>query len=736
MTFFDDIKKKVQADNSFIFVIVSFLVWIFIFRGFLTDKLALVMDATPYYGHIKFYLDNVAQGVYPLWDPTWRSGVPAEFFLRRIGNFNPLYFVILFFHKLGIAYTMSYLMFLTFYYFLGMIAFYKIAKLLFKHTAAAYLALLFLMFSSLSAQLFFNYIILIFVPIMWFFYFLIAFTLSKQRHCFLGILFTLMIILTTYIPFYFVFILMSFLAIFMILYFRNLRSILAGYTNFFSKNKILVLLCALILCTSLGPGLMLYKEGAKGEVVLPIRHQQSSSKNIFSVGQKNIKGGDIFSQIYFDRLVTNLKDLELGVLYVPFFAIVMFVLGLATKVNKRIILLTIWSFIICATALTDTTPLHRFFYKHIFFFKFIRQSYYFLWIMILPAFMFLIGEQFDQILSFRPKTKKGTTTALIYIVCVHCGLIFFLISLGNNIMSTFLVLLVSFGSCIAYLFGFLGINSSGTGNLAIRQKTIFFIILLILAVTQPLEAYYYLSQNSAKKEHDYLYDRPYLSFSFQKYPPKNISLKPKSSDDIITSRPREIYYGTQGYHTLSQNMDHRILHQYMNNRFVLYDQTEMIDDDLSQISRIQKAFENNSNIAFISTEASTEHARDSSGPYATSAEIIEGNSKFFDVLKYNVNSIKIRTHFDKEKFLVYNDSFHSGWRAFIDGKQTKIYRSNVAFKGIWVPPGERIVYFQFLPVRYYVLGIFYHVLFLVVFMALVVSWVRSSTVPNDRLKLS
>jgi hypothetical protein len=46
-------------------------------------------------------------------------------------------------------------------------------------------------------------------------------------------------------------------------------------------------------------------------------------------------------------------------------------------------------------------------------------------------------------------------------------------------------------------------------------------------------------------------------------------------------------------------------------------------------------------------------------------------------------------------FLVRRENYHKGWRAFVDGKETKVYRANYAFQAIRVPSGKHTVVFQF-----------------------------------------
>ena len=72
----------------------------------------------------------------------------------------------------------------------------------------------------------------------------------------------------------------------------------------------------------------------------------------------------------------------------------------------------------------------------------------------------------------------------------------------------------------------------------------------------------------------------------------------------------------------------------------------------------------------------------------------------------------IKTNFDQEKFLVYNDNYHSGWQAFVNGRQVDLWRANYAFKGLWIPRGENIVYMRFGSLgiyflKYFLMGIFY-----------------------------
>ena len=91
MKLLKSIKEKFSFQSLYFYFFISIILWLFAFRCFLLGKLDLFEDARPYYEHFKFYFDNLSRGIYPLWDPIRQWGVPNEFFLRRIGSFNPFF---------------------------------------------------------------------------------------------------------------------------------------------------------------------------------------------------------------------------------------------------------------------------------------------------------------------------------------------------------------------------------------------------------------------------------------------------------------------------------------------------------------------------------------------------------------------------------------------------------------------------------------------------------------------
>jgi len=63
--------------------------------------------------------------------------------------------------------------------------------------------------------------------------------------------------------------------------------------------------------------------------------------------------------------------------------------------------------------------------------------------------------------------------------------------------------------------------------------------------------------------------------------------------------------------------------------------------------------------------------------------------------------LSVVTKTNIQSILVLADTFFPGWHAYIDGKETKIYRANLMFRGIVLPKGEHIVEFKYIPESFY-----------------------------------
>lgn len=64
------------------------------------------------------------------------------------------------------------------------------------------------------------------------------------------------------------------------------------------------------------------------------------------------------------------------------------------------------------------------------------------------------------------------------------------------------------------------------------------------------------------------------------------------------------------------------------------------------------------------------------------------------VVKYEDNEIIIKTENQGDGFLVLSDAFYPTWEVQIDGKREMIYKTNLTFRGVFVPSGKHEVIFK------------------------------------------
>jgi hypothetical protein len=65
------------------------------------------------------------------------------------------------------------------------------------------------------------------------------------------------------------------------------------------------------------------------------------------------------------------------------------------------------------------------------------------------------------------------------------------------------------------------------------------------------------------------------------------------------------------------------------------------------------------------------------------------------------NQVEISARVNKPSVLLLSDTSYPGWKAYVDGKKTKIYRANYNFRAVPLPPGEHRVDFRYEPLSFY-----------------------------------
>ena len=76
------------------------------------------------------------------------------------------------------------------------------------------------------------------------------------------------------------------------------------------------------------------------------------------------------------------------------------------------------------------------------------------------------------------------------------------------------------------------------------------------------------------------------------------------------------------------------------------------------------------------------------------------------ILTYLPNRIDLETTSLGSAYLLLNETYYPGWKAFVDNNETKVHRANYNFKAIEVPKGKHKVSFVFDPVSYKIGAVF------------------------------
>ena len=72
-------------------------------------------------------------------------------------------------------------------------------------------------------------------------------------------------------------------------------------------------------------------------------------------------------------------------------------------------------------------------------------------------------------------------------------------------------------------------------------------------------------------------------------------------------------------------------------------------------------------------------------------------ASFVEMEYYQPNQAKFKVSTNTDKILFLSDNYYPGWKAYMDGKETKIYRADYTFRAIVVPTGVHTVIFSYEP---------------------------------------
>ena len=382
------------------------LLWLYLFRNFLTGVTPITGEPFAVVAMVKFYLDHLCTGVIPLWNPFVQLGFPLQIILNYFGSSNPIWLLTLILNVMGLSFYFAFVWTIMIYFLLGQIGFYWLAKAVLKDRGAAYIAFLLSLFSSAGlieiSQ--FN-ILLIYVPAVWFFYFLVRFYQRKSVSSWIGMTFTLMIIFCAYLPFYFLTVLGLVILIFILINWHGSWAFIVELFRFCRAHSRIVILSFVVLVTSAIPILLAYQSTVIHEVVFPCRQE---GEGIFTRGAalssyKSATDGGLSRRMSFDELFFNLDQLiygNEGFFCVSGLAYLISLLGAFNKINRRIVFFMLLGAGIFVLVMSNATPIYQFLFEHIVFFRLFRNIH-FLLPFLLAAFILLTAEQARLILTWK-----------------------------------------------------------------------------------------------------------------------------------------------------------------------------------------------------------------------------------------------------------------------------------------------------------------------------------------------
>jgi len=658
-------------------ILLSVIVWVAAFFPFVIGEMPLQSDAFSYYEHTKFFVENLTRGVYPLWDAHWNNGVSNEFFLRRIGPFNPFHLVSLTLASLGVTFHVAYRIFLSVYFIVGALGFFLLADRLLKHREAAFVAFLLFLFSSLGMRSFDSYLQLVFVPTIWFFYFLVSFYERPSRYNVLGLVFTLTQLGTTYIPFYFVVILGVFGVCALVFGFRQIPVCAQKVFGFAKGQKLFLIFCAFVLVVSLLPSVKLYQQASSGQLSLPRRHMKSEIDHQLGVPKRDVVRWAVVEDIFYAQYFTeNLRKFRFAVLYCSIFIFLVLMLGIFSQLNKLLLFLVVWGGTLFMIASPKNTGIYHWLFENIFFFQFFRNLHFFLWFAIIPIVILFLSEQYRQLVVWWDRREGKRVLSLLFVLGVHLGVLAFLKERGTAIVTSYVTVSLSLLFFVLRWAGVLKSHSPWT-----------WLLLLAALSAEPFEVFsVHLVNNSPKMLYGTLYDRPFFDFSYRRGSPTTFDVT-QEEDGFYEPAPITIYVGTRWFNNLNSRMNNKLLNNYLTVRIFAVDQVRELPQAPDDIQALGEAFLGRLNVAYVETAVDADPER----PLNGTAEVFDQDSDRLKVLHFDANTLTLRTNFEKKKFLVVNDCFYPGWTARVSGRLQKLYRTNIAFKGFWVPSGDQIV---------------------------------------------
>ena len=689
--------------------IIPFGVWMLLFYKIFSGQSPVGGDGFDHYVYAHYFISNLKLGIFPLWNPFLMFGVSQIFYSNFIGVFNPIWLFAFLLNLLGIKIYFAYVYAITCYFFMGTLGFYFLVKTYLKQKQYAYMAFLLLLFSSFGLPIFLDLkYLVIFVPIIWFFYFCLRFYQAQEVFSFVGLSLCVMISATCYFPPYWLTIIAITIVLNILFFPLSFFSAIKALWGFFIRHKIVFMICCFAIGASCTLSIKAFDIVKKKEIVFPYRTNglDALSRSGPHVDLERMQGLMLsieqFSDDYLDIGPGHLSYRDPAPFYVSLFAFIVILLGGLNTFARSIMVKCLFCMILFFIIAVPAAPVFEFLFYHLWGFSLIQGLRSFMPALIM-AFIFLAVEQEKKIVEEKFFLNKKIAFGLV--VLVHIGILFFLVTRSSNTFSSYATIVVSL--CY-FFFVFFKRN----------QKMILFLLLYLALLLQPLETLWRYGQNvysgspALFKAITYAPTTPLFSY----HRPRIEANKPFDAceelwcyDIVMRDAPVPTTirrdFPARWTYFLFKEFPLPVIEEYGRNKFYVYD--KVVTSSLEDPSFIEKIFKKEINTAILYAEPDQnkkeDHddlenlltARQENNPQRP--EVIEGPRDDFKVVSFDVNTLKIQTNFSKDKFLVYTDSYQSDWRATINKKNQKLYRANIAFKGVFLPKGSNEIVLRYAP---------------------------------------
>ena len=658
--------KKQSWISEIGMLIWPILLWLLLFLPFLTGHIVLNKDTNANYAFVKYFWNNILNGVWPLWDPFLYYGRPY-IATSTCGVLNPLSALVPLQVILGIDYYHAYINYLVFYFILGCLGFYLFVKEVFKENFIALISFILVLFSGLGPMLFNQvYIILLFVPAAWFFYCLVIFLKNFSQKSFMGLVFCTMMAVISYVPFYLITVLMVTILFWAVLFSKDLNHSFKAMLSFFIKNKLNVFLTIVSIGIVLLPLFMLKINSDSGVFISPARQEcdvwndkleQCASGFQMTYIQAGTTG--TFSQrVGVSELIGHLDKRHYGLdtfFYIPFSAIFMIILGAFTCINRVRILILMVALSIFFISIGNTAPYYAVLYKIFPLFHFFRNLFFYLSFLIPLILLFAVG-QFQATLNEIRIVKKGSKVLLAMMLIFVTALL--LLLLNDVLLSSWITLIVlTMITILTYL-----------NKLDVRRG-VGFIALMFALVIEPIEVFMHYTErfNGLVCTLPASHTKP--EFSFVRYN--------RDMNEINCS----IYHRwCEGYGIYWYDM------ALKDNLILPNSSPDLISLNLLHFLR-----------SSTTDQQSLDYLKNKVIIYDKSKHGVQLKEPTLKVNHFDVNSVTFELHLTTNAYFVYNDNFDPNWEVTVNGQRAVLHKANMSFKGVMITPGYSKITFVYSP---------------------------------------